>query len=66
MIRTLDTLIYDCPNSTSNGPPPLQADPLEKTVSKVGGSPAKLGVRTRRPPSGCALGKVSLSRAYNN
>ena len=30
MIRTLETLIYDCPKSISNGPP------RKKTVSKVG------------------------------
>src|SRR5208282_5343002 len=37
MIRTLETLIYDCSNSTSNGPP------KKKPVSKVGGLLAKLG-----------------------
>ena len=36
MIRTLETLIYDCPNSTSNGTP--KTDPPEKKRSQ------KLGV----------------------
>ena len=47
MIRTLETLVYDCPNSTSNGSP---KGPQKKTVSKVGRSLAKLGVRTPDPP----------------
>ena len=55
MIRTLETLIYDCPNYTSNGPP------KKKPVSKVGGSLAKLGGQDppTPSPSGCALGMTS-------
>src|SRR5208282_2150591 len=48
MIRTLETLIYDYPNSTSNGPP--KTDPLRKKRSqKLGGSPRKWGGGGKTP-----------------
>ena len=34
MIRTLETLIYDCPNSTSNGPP--KRTPIKKRFQQWG------------------------------
>ena len=49
LIGTLETLIYDCPNSTSNGP---KTDPSEKNglISWGWGILAKLGVRGSGPP----------------
>jgi len=48
-------LIYDCPNSTSNGPPPPLTGPPEKTVSKVGVTREVWEVRHPDPLSGCTL-----------
>jgi len=39
--------------------------PYKNVVSKVGGPPESWGVRTPRPPSGCALGRIILSLATN-
>ena len=41
MIRTLETLIYDCPNSTSNGPP--KSDPPRKNGLKSWGVTREVG-----------------------
>ena len=49
MIRTLETLIYDCPNSTSNGPP--NRTPQQKNGLKSWESLAKLGGQDPPTPS---------------
>src|SRR5208282_3789609 len=59
-IRTLETLIYDCPNSTSNGPP-QNGPPQEKTGLKSWGGRSRSwgGQDPPTPPVVAPLGTTS-------
>ena len=66
VIRTLETLIYDCPNTTSNGHP--KTTPLDKMVSKFGGYSRSLGQEPSLPlptPVVAPLGIIMSYERFN-